>query len=223
MKKRLIASAAALAVASAGPALAESYWSVNVGAAFPPDQEIDGTFTDGALNEIPYAGEARFDPGFFGSLAWGHVFAPRNRSGFGVEIEGFYNALNPENFTFGGIDFDPNVPDEEEFFVGGASMFGGLVNGVYHIRSDSPLSARIGGGVGYGRISYDIDNAFEDGDGALVYQGFVGVGYAMTDNLELQLNGRYLGASDAEFEDGDFYTEAQFDTLAATIGLVWRY
>jgi opacity protein-like surface antigen len=221
--KTMSASAALLATAFALPAFAESYVSINAGASFPPDQDLDGNFSDDGITFTPFAGEVEFDPGFFGSLAWGHVFAPRNRSGFGVEVEGFYQALNPESFTFGGLDLDPNVDDAEEFFGGNASMFGGFLNGAYHFRSDGPFSAKLGGGVGYSRLAYDIDNAFDDGDGVLVYQGFAGLGYALNDNLDLTLVGRYFGASDTEFDDDDFFAESQFDTIVTTVGLTWHY
>ncbi len=224
MKITPIAAFAALGLALLpAAASAESYWSVNVGASFPPDQDLNGNFTDDGVTFTPFAGEVEFDPGFFGSLAWGHVFAPKNSSGFGLEVEGFYQALNPEAFTFGGLDLDPNVDDAEEFFGGNASMFGGFVNGVYHLRSDGPFSAKIGGGVGYARLAYDIDNAFDDGDGVLVYQGFVGVGYALSDNLDATLTGRYFGASDTEFDDDQFFAESQFDSIVTTIGLTWHY
>lgn len=220
--------AAAVALLAASPALAQSegrsYWTVNAGVSFPPNQDLEGDFTDDGTSIVaPFAGEVEFDPGFFGSIAWGHAFAPLNRSGFGVELEGFYQALNPEGFTFGGLDLDPNVNDTEEFFAGNASLFGGLVNGVYHLRGDSPLRAKVGGGVGYGRLAYDIDNAFDDGDGVLVYQGFVGVGYALSSNLEANVTGRYFGASDTEFEDDEFFAESQFDTFITTAGLTFYY
>lgn len=224
MKIAHLPALAALAFALCSPASAESYWMINAGASFPPDQDLNGNFTDdGGVTFTPFAGEAEFDPGFFGSLGWGHAFAPINQSGFGVEVEGFYQALNPEGFSFGGLDLDPNVDDDEEFFAGNASLFGGFVNGVYHIRSDSPFRAKIGGGVGYARFAYDIDNAFDDGDGALVYQGFVGVGYALSENLEANLTGRYFGASDTEFDNEDFFAESQFDTIVTTVGLTWHY
>lgn len=221
--KRLALCASLLALA-AGPVLAQdggrTYWTVNLGASFPPDQDLEGAFLDD-VDSIPFSGEVEFDPGFFGSIAWGHRFSDLNRSGFGIEVEGFYNALNPKNFSFGGIDLDPNVDDEEEFFAGNASIFGGFVNGVYHIRSDGPWSAKLGGGIGYGRLAYDIDGAFDDGDGVLVYQGFGGVGYALSRSLELNLTGRYFGAFDTEFGDDDFFAESQLDSIVTTVGLTW--
>lgn len=226
MKSSLLFAAASLAaLGAAAPAAAQdygrTYWTVNAGASFPPDQDLDGRFEDDG-ESIPFAGEVEFDPGLFGSVAYGWNFAPLDRSGFGVEVEGFYQALNPENFSFGGLDLDPNVDDEEEFFAGNASIFGGLVNAVYHIRSaSSPWRAKLGGGVGYGRLAYDIDEAFDDGDGALVYQGFGGLGYALSDRLEANLTARYFGASDTEFDDDDFFAESQLNSFVTTVGLTW--
>ncbi|MGE0408492.1 MAG: outer membrane protein [Amphiplicatus sp.] len=224
--RHTLLGAIAAAAAAASPAFAQqndSYWSVNLGAAFPPDQNLGGDFTDDGGTTSSFSGEVEFDPGFFGSVVWGKTFAPINRSGLGVEVEGFYQALNPDNFTFGGLDLDPNVTDEEEFFAGNASIFGGLVNGVYHVRSDSPWSAKVGGGVGYGRLSYDIEEAFDDGDGVLVYQAFAGLGYQLAENLEAELTGRYFGASDTEFADDGFFAQSQLDAYVTTVGLTWHY
>lgn len=227
MKLIAFASASAAALCLSSPALAQSqsnsYFTVNLGAAFPPDQDLDGLFLDDADVEVPFATQTQFDPSFFGSVVWGHRFAPANVSGFGVEVEGFYHALNPEGFSFGGIDLDPNVDDEEEFFAGNASAFGGLVNGVYHIRSQSPWSARLGGGVGYARVSYDIDEAFDEGDGGLVYQGFVGLEYAFTERVAMNVTGRYFGLSDTEIRNDSFEVDAQLDSIVATVGLTWNY
>ncbi|MEQ8177558.1 MAG: hypothetical protein RIC52_12630 [Amphiplicatus sp.] len=226
MKNSVLCAAAALAALGASaPALAQTdgrtYWTVNAGASFPPSQDLDGNFNDDG-ESIPFSGEVEFDPGFFGSLAWGYNFAPLDRSGLGLEVEGFYQALNPEGFSFGGVDLDPEVDDEEEFFAGNASLFGGMVNAVYHIRSaSSPWRAKVGGGVGYGRLAYDIDNAFDDGDGVLVYQGFGGLGYALTERLEAGVTARYFGGSDTEFDDDDFFAESQINTFVTTVGLTW--
>lgn len=228
MKLLALASAGIAALCVHAPALAQSqgnnYFTVNVGAAFPPDQDLDGVFLDDVGGvETPFASETEFDPSFFGSIVWGHRFSPSNVSGFGVEIEGFYHALNPEGFAFGGLDLDPNVNDAEEFFAGNASAFGGMVNGVYHLRSDSPWSARLGGGVGYARVSYDIDNAFDEGDGGLVYQGFAGLEYAFSESFAMNVTGRYLGLSDTEIRDDSFRADAQLNSIVATVGFSWTY
>lgn len=227
MRIIVLASASVAALCATAPAHAQSeqdsYITVNIGAAFPPDQDLEGFFLDDASVETPFASETQFDPSFFGSVLWGHRFSAPNASGFGIEAEGFYHALNPEGFSFGGIDLDPNVDDEEEFFAGNASVFGGLLNGVYHIRNDGPWSARLGGGVGYARVSYDIDNAFDEGDGGLVYQGFAGLEYAFSERFAMNVTGRYLGLSDTEIRSDSFDVDAQLDSIIATVGLTWSY
>lgn len=225
--KRLAAIALALGASalSATPAFAgERYFSINVGAAFPPDQDLEGAFLDDLDIETPFQGEARFDPSFYGSVAWGYLFAPAGASGFALDVEGFYHAISPENFTFGGIDLDPNVDDAEEFFAGNASAFGGFVNASFKLQgNNSPFSARAGGGVGYARIAYDIENAFDEGDGGLAYQLFAGVGYDVSQSVTLNLTGRYFGLADTEIRDDRFDVDAQFDSLIATVGLTWAY
>lgn len=203
---------AAAAPAAAQPLASGTYWGIHVGAAFPPDQTIEGTFGESTAPDFAtFTGEAEFNTGFHGSVVFGV-----QRGALSLELEGFYQALNPNRF---GVDFDP---DPDEFFVGDGSVFGGMANIVYTINTNSRWHPRIGGGVGYGRITFDIDNAFDDSDGGLAYQGFVGVGYQLSEQLEIQVNGRYLGLSNVDFDDSRFATNAQFDSLAATVGLVWR-
>lgn len=107
------------ALICASPTLAQSdnnkYVTVNIGAAFPPDQDLGGTFQDDIAGPTGYFSETEFDPSFFGSVAWGYRFSRSNRSGFGFEAEGFFHALNPEGLRFSGLDLDPIVDDAEEF------------------------------------------------------------------------------------------------------------
>lgn len=67
------------------------------------------------------------------------------------------------------------------------------MNGVYHFHNNIPLSARLGVGVGYVRVSYDIDNAFDEGDGALVYQGFAVIEYAFIERFFMNATGCFSG------------------------------
>ena len=55
----------------------------------------------------------------------------------------------------------------------------------------------IGGGVGLARLSDEHDN-----DLGLIYQASAGVGYRLSERLEIDLEYRYTGASDAEFDEG---------------------
>lgn len=215
--KFLVGGAAAVAmlagVASARM-LAEPYVVINAGAAFPPDQEISGNFGDDTAGNLTgFGGEFAFDPGFFGSV----VLGSKGR-GFGLELEGFYNAVN----------FDTNVAfddDVERFFGGDGSVYGGLVNLVYTFSDsyDDRWRPRVGAGVGYSRITFDLDNAFKDSDGAIAYQGFAGVGYALNERTEIQTNVRYLGFSNVDFNDNDFAADAQLDEIVGTIGVVFRW
>ena len=227
MKPIAFASTGLAALAFSLSAFAQSpltsYATINAGVAFPPDQDLEGLFLDDGDVEAAFATQTEFNSSFFGSVVLGRRFAPANRSGFGVEVEGFYHALNPEGFSFGGVDLDPDVSDAEEFFAGDASAFGGLANVVYHVRNDSPVGLRVGGGLGYARVSYDIDNAFDEGDGGLVYQAFAGVDYDLTDRMGVNLTGRYMGLSDTEIRNDAFRVDAQLDSLIATVGLTWRY
>lgn len=216
-------AALAFSVSAFAQSPSDSYLMVNAGIAFPPDQDLEGLFLDDLETETPFASETEFNSSFFGSVVLGRRFAPANRSGFGLEVEGFYHALNPEGFSFGGVDIDPDVDEDVAFFAGDASAFGGLANVVYHVRNDSPIGLRVGGGLGYARVAYDIENAFDEGDGGLVYQAFAGVDYALTDRMGLNLTGRYMGLSDTEIRNDEFRVDAQLDSLIVTAGVTFGF
>ena len=194
--------------------LADPYVSVNVGVTFPPDQDIDGSFGDDTLPIFDrFGGEIEFDSGFLGTVVVGS-----KRTGLGVELEGFYQALNLGDVA---LNFDTQA---DRIFVGDGSVFGGLVNLVYAFGDDNNRwLPRLGAGVGYSHITFDIDEAFDDGDSALAYQVFAGLGYAINERLDLQTIVRYLGMSNVTLNDSDFDTDAQFDTFAATVGFSWRW
>lgn len=254
MKVTNIAAAACAGFALVGSAAAQTfdvaplrssgdrpnYIRLNVGGAWNFKTDLDGTYSGliDPLTGLPpstvYQGRVSFDPGFFGSVAFG-----RKMSAYGgtnlvsAEIEGFYEALNPKRVRFGAanvlVDQDARLgggfdrTGSSEFFVGRSHVWGGLVNLVYHFETNRAWRPRIGAGLGYARVSFDIDRAFEDSDGVFAYQAFAGLGRELNDRLELELKARYLGTTRATFNNDIIDAEARLNGVAATVGVVYRY
>jgi len=99
-------------------------------------------------------------------------------------------------------------------FGGANPGFGDRIDAAYRLRADEAARARLGGG-------YRLETAFGYGDRALGDQDLAGVGYALSHNLGIQLNKRNLAESGADLGDDGSFVRSQFDSVGATIGLVW--
>jgi len=66
-----------------------------------------------------------------------------------------------------------------------------MVNGLYDFMADSRVTPYIGAGVGLALV----DGNSPLSSTAFAYQGIVGVGYKATDNLRINLDGRYYGTT----------------------------
>ena len=218
-----LAAAAVVAACAAGSSLAQSerppVRPFNGDASFSQIQDFNGDFfEDGEVKVTPFTIRGRFDLTSFDSLTFRGAFASVERNGL-ASVTPPLNASRP---PFGAFDMDPGTDDAETFFGANAFDEGGFLNGVYQFENHGALRASLGFGVGYGRPSYRIDNAFEGGDSAVVYQGFAGLRYAISRNLGIRLRGRYVAASGSEFGDDRSFTKSQFNSFGAMIGLVWR-
>ena len=239
----LVSGEAAVAqTTTAGPAASDkpNYIRVNVGGAWNFKTDLDGVYA-GAVDpvtglppETVYQGRVSFDPGFLGTVAFGRKMSAYGGSDrVSAEIEGFYQALNPKRVRFGAanilVDQDPRLgggfgrTGSTEFFVGRSHVWGGLVNLVYHFEERGQWKPSLGAGLGYARVSFDIDRAFRDSDGVFAYQAFAAIARPISDSLDFEVKGRYLGATKADFDNDIIDASARLNGVAATVGLVYRY
>ncbi len=118
---------------------------------------------------------------------------------------------------------DPDVPVEAITYTGGGavdldqSMLIGMINGYYDIENASPITPFLMVGLGFAWVDVDNINLLEDGDAdtdtdddgsfnlgdtddvVFAAQFGVGLSYAVSENIAIDLGYKYLIAHDAEF------------------------
>jgi opacity protein-like surface antigen len=112
--------------------------------------------------------------------------------------------------------------DDDELF-GDGTYHDGLINVSLHARRDR-IRPFIGAGVGLSVLEQgdDLGANFDDGIG-LAFQGFAGVGFEITPNLDLEVRGDYTYRFITVEQDGTGTDlSADLDTLSASVSLVLR-
>lgn len=143
----------------------------------------------------------KFDPGLMGSAVLGWDFEPGNPVGEGrIELEYSHrtNRLDKAKYSEGSVPASGNVTADSLLF----SFYG-----VFHEagRSWSPY---MGAGLGAARIEasdLQVTGKPLSADSAFVfaYQGGVGIDYALTDRLNLDLGYRFFGGMRPKFSEAD--------------------
>lgn len=172
-----------------------------------PDSDADLTIE--GLGTLPY--EISYDTGYTVGGAIGYMMEK-----FRVEGEISYQANDVDSVSISGLG---SVPVN-----GDVSALTFLVNGYYNFATGGPLTPYITAGLGYSKVEADSDVGSED-DNLFTYQLGVGVGYAMSETVTLDLRYRYLGFEDFESSgyDPDFianYTDTvEISSHNITIGM----
>ena len=166
-----------------------------------PAEEEEPPLMDGAAGAAGldfgtsgYVGDLEFDGGWVIGAAVGTTMEP-----FRVEGELEYRRSN----------ITAAAPAEGEDTLTTTSL---MLNGYYDFQTDSSLTPYIGAGIGWAR--HDISDADVD-DSGFAYQGTIGVAYALSDTMALDLAYRYFATADPDFEGLD----ASYDSHNLTVGL----
>ena len=168
------------------------YVSVFGGWSFGGD-DLDGEIE---YNSTDYDFEADLDDGFTAGVALGAHINEWLRGE--IELSGNWHDAGDGEFTyFPTYDVDGDV---DALFV--------LANLWFEIPIDTFFRPYVGGGVGFGRLSIDIDadgptndyNLFDDDDWGFAYQLGAGVAFGMSDNIAFDIGYRYKAINNAEFD-----------------------
>jgi outer membrane protein OmpA-like peptidoglycan-associated protein len=194
--KTTIALAGLLAGAS-GAAYATEGWYGRVDAGY----SFDGT------QEFDILGDADFENDWVEGLGLGYAFSGGLR--LEGEISHRFNAL------------DTSVATD-----GDTHAWAAMLNGYYDFNADGAISPYVGLGVGAARVNGNGSVgplAYDDQDTAFAYQGAVGVAFAVSDQLSLDVGYRYFTAPELSFTSnvGDF--ESGYEHHAALVGLRWQF
>lgn len=196
MKKIAFIFLTAVLVAGLGfeSAQAAPYISGNVGIASVNDSNIKGGSD---------SGEMSFDNGFATTGAIGQTIGSAAR----VEIELGYRANNINKVSLDG----PGTATVK----GDISTYSLLGNAFYDFATGSRFTPFIGAGIGLANIEADIDLAGREDDNVFAYQLAAGGSMAVGENLNIDLQYRYFGTADPNFNGLD----AEYDSHNLMFGL----
>lgn len=217
MQRFLVILATLGFVGFADAANAQFYVGAHAGANFTADSEMD----DPALSGLGVDAEATFEPGFAVGGFAGYRFDLQQGVSFDLEGEVAYrqNGLDKLELSSGGASVDADFDD------GHVSSLAGFINGWVNWEiASSGFAPYFGGGVGAVRVSISDAEvagiALSDEDD-IVFGGQVGggLGYAVTENVVVSLDYRFLMTQDPEF-DG---TEAEYQNHSVMLGIKYLF
>jgi outer membrane protein OmpA-like peptidoglycan-associated protein len=203
MKSRITKTAAlaALMAGAGGAAHATEGWYGRADVGYSVDGYVDA-------NDV----EFDTDNDWSGHLGIGYAFL----SGFRAEGE-LSHRYN---------DFGENVglPD------GNMRAWSAMLNGYLDFNRDGSVQPYIGLGVGAARLVGSMDAVlagFKDEDTVVAYQGMVGLGFNMTEQLALDVGYRYFAAMEAELDGHILGVPQPFDvdyvSESVTVGLRYQF
>lgn len=201
MKKALVVlfSLALLVGFTVSTASAGVYISGNLGAVFLNDDTSDGD-------------ELTFDYGDVVTFALGKTIGSDAR----IEVEIGYRVNDMDELSLNDVDLDID---------GDMTTFSFMGNAYYDFKNHSRFITFIGGGLGVANVEYDLDEIEgdsineKDDDNVLAYQLMLGVGYAVTEQLNIDLQYRYFATTDPEFDTGD----AEYHAHNVMLGLRYSF
>lgn len=168
------------ALAAAG--MAEGvYLSAKVGLSLLSDSDL--SYSDGST------GKLSFDNGWGLDLALGYQLPM-----FRLEGEVAYRVNDADEFSDSDGVWKVN---------GDVKALTLMLNGYYDFCNTTPFTPYLGAGIGMARIDGSSDElGWDDSDNVFAYQLMVGAAYALSKQLSVELEYRYVGTQDPEFEDG---------------------
>ena len=178
------------------------YVSGNGGFATASDSDL----TDSTVPGVTVNTE--FDTGLTLGAALGYNF---NR--FRVEGEISYQKNDVDKIGAQGVSFDA---------TGNATALSFLINGYYDFVNRSAFTPYISAGLGFAQVEFNDLNisvsgfpCSSDEDTLFAYQIGIGVGYAVTEKVIIDVKYRYFGTEDSEYDT----TKAEFASNNFLIGV----
>ena len=204
--KKLAIMLVAFAVVVGGvatPALAGPYFSVNGGVVWVEDSDVSDDDPILSFEELSY------ETGYVVSAALGQAY----NNGLRAELELAYrtNDLDEVKFSFFGIPASTSVDGE-------LSSWGFLANAYYDFPTQSAIRPFIGAGVGSVNVEIELEGESED-DWVLAYQLMAGFGFALSRDVNLDLQYRFFASADPDF-DG---IEVEYMTHNVMAGLRFNF
>lgn len=173
----MILSVSSMAYSADGP-----YVSGNFGLAIPNDSEVTDSSLPAGIN---------YDVESKNGLAFG-VAAGYGFSNIRVEVELGYSKNDLDKVNILGQSFD---------LTGDISSLTLFLNGYYDFKNSSSFTPYLGCGIGMAKVEVNDDGLdVDDNDTVFAYKFAVGLGYAVTEKVSLDVKYSYFGTSDLEFD-----------------------
>ncbi len=206
MKALLIGLSVLSLVGFASAAQAQFYLGAQGGISIQDDSDAE----DGNLE-----GELGYSEGFAVGALGGYRFGLNDSVSLDVEAEVTYRDNDVDDLTINGVDFDAD---------GELTSFAFMANGWLNWHVGSGFKPYIGGGVGLLHVELEDLNVNsiglgDDDDTVVAGQLGAGVGYAVTENVELSLDYRFLIADDADFSG----TETELQNHSVLVGFKYLF
>lgn len=157
------------------------YASVKGGLSVLADSDL--SYSDGSTAKLS------FDNGWGLDVALGYQWPM-----FRVEGEVAYRSNDVDEFSdsFGTVQINGDI-----------KSWSGMANGYYDFSNTTTVTPYVGGGLGVARIDGSSDElGWDDNDTVFAYQFMAGVNFALTKQISLDVEYRYFGTQDPEFDDG---------------------
>ena len=178
------------------------YVSGNFGFAMASDSDLTNSTVPGTTINT------EFDTGLALGAALGYDF-----NKFRVEGEISYQKNDVNQIGLQGVPFNNN---------GEVVAFSFLINGYYDFINSSAFTPYISAGLGFTQVEFnDLDisgagfSGSDDADTVFSYQLGIGVGYAVTKKVTIDVKYRYLGTEDSEYDT----TKAEFASNNVLFGI----
>lgn len=189
--KKIMFTVAALAIVSApmtSMAADDSmYLKASLGIGMAMDSDVDNLPNNAGTAKVTY------DSGWLGTVAVGYNFAGPLRTDFEYLWQKNDIDTLAYNNSFGNF--------QEGDFKTQAFM----LNGYYDIATGSPWIPYFGAGIGWAKLDLNSPGLpFSDNDDVFAYQLMGGLGYAVNDQLTLDIQYRFMGTGDAEIQGADY-------------------
>ena len=202
MKSRITKTVAlaALMAGTAGVANATEGWygRADIGWSFDGTQDLDGAAAEGTLEHD-----------WTEHLGLGYAF----QNGFRLEGELGHRFNQVEFSGFPTVDADVHA-------------WSAMANLFYDFNRGGALEPYIGIGAGAARLNtglVDGGTTIDGEDTVIAYQALAGVAIGLTEQLDLDIGYRYFVADGAEFDEGTFVTEGDYEHQALTVGLRYQF
>ncbi len=206
MKALFIGLSALALFGFAGSAQAQFYLGAQGGVSIQDEGDAEEGNVDGEID---------FSEGFAIGAVGGYRFGLNDNLSLDVEGEVTYRDNDVDDITVSGVDLDAD---------GDLTSFAFMANGWLNWHVGSGFSPYVGGGVGVLHVELeDLDvvglNLDDDSDTVIAGQLGAGVAYAVTENVELSLDYRFLIADDADFNG----TETEIENHSVLLGFKYLF